>query len=359
MKYKEDWPEAQRRLSALWHGEMLDRPCIQVRAPQPVESPTRALEPDDDEARWLDPDYRLVALRRQLENTWWGGEAVPSCLLMANWVLCLGGAPCFDDRTIWFETRPVDFEGPSPFRHDPEGPWSAKFRRLLLALCAEAGGDGFLVGQPGGLPANDLLSMQMGTEKFLLALIDHPDWMAEAVLTGARDQQMVRREFQALMRESGHEFWYGGAGWMPIWAPEPFTRTQSDVSCMLSPEMFDRFVVPELDVHGGEHGALWYHLDGGDARQHLPRLLSLPYVRVIQYTPAPGEPPNGPGHLEMYRRIQAAGRIVHIELPSGNVEPLLRELDPGRLLLLTGCDSRQKGERLLEQSAAWADHAVC
>ena len=24
---------------------------------------------------------------------------------------------------------------------------------------------------------------------------------------------------------------------------------------------------------GSEHGALWYHLDGGDARQHLPRLL--------------------------------------------------------------------------------------
>jgi hypothetical protein len=44
------------------------------------------------------------------------------------------------------------------------------------------------------------------------------------------------------------------------------------------------------------YGALWYHLDGGDARQHLPRLLSLPYLRVVQYTPAPCEPPNGPGH---------------------------------------------------------------
>ena len=64
---------------------------------------------------------------------------------------------------------------------------------------------------------------------------------------------------------------------------------------MLSPAMFDRFVVPELDVYGEDHGALWYHLDGGDARQHLPRLLSLPYLRVVQYVPAPFEPPNGPG----------------------------------------------------------------
>jgi hypothetical protein len=160
------------------------------------------------------------------------------------------------------------------------------------------------------------------------------------------------------MRASGHEYWYGGAGWMPFWTPEPYVGTQSDVSCMLSPEMFDRFVVPELDVHGQEHGALWYHLDGGNARQHLPRLLSLPYMRVIQYTPAPGEPPNGPGHLEMYRQIQAAGRIVHISLPWQNVEPLLRELDPGRLMLEVPCASRGEGERLLESSSRWAAHPV-
>jgi hypothetical protein len=122
--------------------------------------------------------------------------------------------------------------------------------------------------------------------------------------------------------------------------------------------MFDRFVVPELDVYGSDGGALWYHLDGGDARQHLPRLLSLPYMRVVQYTPAPCEPPNGPAHLPMYRQIQAAGKIIHIELPRQNVEPLLRELDPGLLMLQTYCPSRADGERLLEQSAGWAAHAL-
>ena len=355
MKYKDDWSEAQRRLTALWHGEMLDRPCIAVRAYQTVDAPTPVPEAVDIEARWLDPTYRVAVAQREMENTWWGGESTPSSLLMAGWVLCLGGTPRFSPETIWFDTCTVDFAQPSPFRHDPDSVWVQKYHALLLALCEAAGQDNFLLGTPGGLPANDLLSMHMGTEEFMFALMDHPEWMADAILTGALDQLDARRELQAEIR-ARHDYWYGIAGWMPLWAPEPFVATQSDVSCMLSPEMFERFVVPELDVYGEEHGALWYHLDGGDARQHLPRLLSLPYMRVIQYVPAPCEPPNGPGHLEMYREIQAAGKIVHVDVPAHYVEPLVRELDPALMILHTYCSNREEGERLLEQSAVWAQH---
>jgi hypothetical protein len=187
-------------------------------------------------------------------------------------VICLGGTPRFGPDTIWFETCSVDFAQPSPFRHDPSSPWVSKYRVLFQALCEAAGRDNFFVGKPGGLPANDLLSMHLGTQEFLFTLIDHPDWMTEAILTGARDQVRARREILATVLYRG-ESWYGPAGWMPFWAPEPHNVTQSDVSCMLSPEMFERFVGPELDVYGNEHGALWYHLDGGDARQHLPRRL--------------------------------------------------------------------------------------
>ncbi|MCE5260100.1 MAG: hypothetical protein LLG44_13735 [Chloroflexi bacterium] len=352
MLYKPDWSEAQRRLTALWHGALCERPCIQVTAPLPDVNLPPAPEPADDEARWLDPAYLAAAARRSIAGTWWGGEAIPSMLLQGGWVNCLGGRPHFTPETIWFEQRSVDFNQPSAFRHDPSSPWTREYRAALEALCAAAGWDDFLVGSPGGLPANDLLAQQMGVEAFMLALLDQPAWMERAITQGARDQIAAKHEYQALIRQR-HAFWYGNAGWMPFWAPEPYNTTQSDVSCMLSPAMYERFVVPELDIVGADHGALWYHLDGGDARQHLPRLLTLPYLRVVQYTPAPCEPPNGPEHLEMYRMIQAAGRIIHIDLPAENVEPLVRELNPALLLLQTHCASREEGERLLEASRGW------
>jgi hypothetical protein len=303
--------------------------------------------PSDPQDRWLSPSWVRQNLIASLEGTWWGGESIPSCLLMGGWVLCLGGCPRFDLHTIWFETMNVDVSEPSPFHYRKNDPWVKAYNTLYQMAATLAQKDDFLVGMPCILPANDLLSMLMGTETFLFNLVEHPAWMRETILLGARQQLYQVKEFQDSIR-GNHDFWYGNPGWMSLWSPEPFLSTQSDVSCMLSPAMFDEFILPELDLWGEAHGALWYHLDGGNACQHLPRLLSRPYVRVIQYVPAPHEQPNGPGHLELYQKIQAAGRIVHILVAKEYVIPLLKSLDPALLMLETTCDSISEGEALLE-----------
>ncbi|OGV84698.1 MAG: hypothetical protein A2340_15295 [Lentisphaerae bacterium RIFOXYB12_FULL_60_10] len=351
MKYKQDWDRVQDRLTALWKGTLKGRPCISVVAPagRKVEAPVR---PEGLESFWTDPDWNVRRTRHQIETTWWGGESIPSCLLMCGWLQCLGGEPLYAEQTIWFKHLGMDFKRPPDFRMDTGNPSFRRHEAAYVALATAAGWDDFLVGQPCVLPANDLLSMLMSTEDFLVALCDEPDWMQKAIVQGAQVQAAIRQHLADRIR-SLHRFWYGCAGWMPFWAPEPFMATQSDVSCMLSPDMYEQFVVPELEVYGKVAPWMWYHLDGGDARQHVPRLLSLPYLRVLQYTPAPCEPPNGPGHLAFYRQVQKAGKIVHIHLPPENVEPLVRELDPNLLMLHTWCRTVAEGEALLESADRW------
>jgi hypothetical protein len=351
MRYKPDWPEARERLTALWHGDALRRPCVAVTAPNGAAVPAPP-PPEDPEARWLDPDYLVGTAVARLRNTWWGGEALPSFLIHGGWVVSLGGRPRFSPATIWFEPAAVDFEAPPPFGYDPADPWVRKYRTAYAALLRAAGRDEFLVGRPCLLPANDLIALHLGAERFLLALKDHPDWIENAIREGAGQMDRARRDLEAMARAT-HDWWYGIAGWMPFWAPEPFLSTQSDVSCMLSPGDFDRFGLPELEFYGRSCGPLWYHLDGADARQHLGRLLSLPYLRVLQYTPAPNEPPNGPAHLPFYRRVQQAGKILHLDLPAAHVEALVRQLDPARLMLQTRCPTVAEGERLLAQAERW------
>ncbi len=354
MRYKPDWPAARKRLTALWHDEVLDRPCIGVRAPNSNQTPCPP--PRDPEQKWTDPAWIVQAAQAQLENTWWGGEAIPSHLLLCGWLVCFGATPRFRPETIWWDEMEFDFGRPPQLHFDPQAHWPARHEAVYTAMAEFAGRDGFLLGRPCLLPANDLLSMLMGTDNFLMNLMDQPEWMQQAIVMGAQAQAAASQYYRELI-EARHDFWYGNAGWMPFWAPEPYRTTQSDVSCMLSPAMFEEFVLPELEILHEASGPLWYHLDGGNARQHLDRLLSLPYLRVLQYTPAPFEPPNGPAHLEFYRRVQAAGKIVHIELSAENVLPLLHELDPARLMLNTHCSSIAAGEELLRQAAKqWISH---
>jgi hypothetical protein len=47
-------------------------------------SPPPLPAPADDGARWLDPTYRVAVALRGIQSTCWGGEAIPSALLMAN-----------------------------------------------------------------------------------------------------------------------------------------------------------------------------------------------------------------------------------------------------------------------------------
>ena len=351
MKYKADWDEARERLTDLWEGRDLDRPCISVLAPsgKAVKAPPAAKTP---EAFWLDPAIVVARSRNEIESLWWGGESIPSALLMCGWVVCLGGEPRFESSTIWFEHKEFDLGNKPNLTFDPDSPWCRKYETCLRAMAEAAGNDDFMVGSSGGLPANDLFSMQMGTEKFLMNLMDHPEWMQAAIVQGGEAQAKAAHYYASITRQK-HDFWYGCAGWMPFWAPKPFHPTQSDVSCMLSPEMYVEFVKPELDICAGEHGAVWYHLDGSDARQHLPTLLSLPYLRVVQYTPTPSEPPNGPAHMEFYKQIQAAGRILHIQLPKEHVEPLVRSLDPRFMMLHTWCESIAEGQELLAAAKKW------
>ena len=137
MKFKPNWPEARERFAALWHGELLGRPCLAATAPSGA-SVTAPAPPEDLEARWLDPDYLVGTALARMAN--------------AGWVVSLGGRPRFSESTIWFEPFPVDFGQPSPFVYAADDPWVVKHRAAYTALVEAAGRDDFLVGRPCLLP---------------------------------------------------------------------------------------------------------------------------------------------------------------------------------------------------------------
>ncbi len=344
MKYKENWEESVERWTALWSASLKDRPVICVTAPNGKSADIDP--PVDGYQKFMDADYIIRSLRANAETTWFGGEAFPSSFLNSGWITtCYGAEPRFEIESIWFDPLEIDWDNPPGFELDFEAKWFCEYENLHRRVLDETVELDIAMGGLCGMPGHDMLSLLLGTETFLMNLIDRPDWMKQTILKTAENVQEVKQYFSDMTREK-NSIWYGG-GWSGFWGPEPYATAQSDVSCMLSPEMFEEFVVPELDLRGGVYGKLWYHLDGPDALKHLPKLLSLDYLKVIQWVPGAGAAPNGPEWMDLYKQIQEAGRIVDITVQPEYVKELASKLDPSLLCIHTSCESVTDAEELL------------
>ena len=350
LKYRPDWPRVRDRLTALWAGCNIDRPCIDIRTPKQSGFPWPA-RPADLEDLYFDPGYTEQYWTALFEHTHFLGEAVPTGpFFMGGYALGCGEAVTFAPDTVWHGRLMDSIDGPIRWRPGPDDPWRVKLDRLIRHLTAAAPGK-FLVGGAGQVPVNDLLPLIGGVGEFLADM--------------GRDVELCRRRLEELwpawhenMRHYLDMMLAAGQGcvlgWPGIWHPDVLLSTQSDMSCMISAHMFDRYVMRELDLLGERYGYVWYHLDGSGAVRHLPALLSRPYIKAIQYVPSCDDPPNGPGLMHIYRQVQAAGRCLDIQAPWENVEYLIRRLRPEGLLLRTCAPSLEAADALLENAAKWS-----
>lgn len=342
LAYKPNWPEARERLMAFWGREALDRPCIAVTAPLKARRPLDP--PPNDEVKWSDPQYVAQSYDVGHEATYFGGEALPGTSLMVGY--CFGyGAPLhFSEQTVWQDPIIEDWAHRPSLDLD-EQEWSWRQVQAVVRRCAEVSAGKWMTGFPNIHQPNDHLPLLRGTQPFLMDLIEYPAEVKRG-LRKLLDNWYVVYERLADLCPSQE----GSSGWLSLWCPWRKSVTlQSDVSCMMSPAMFEEFVAPELEELCDWLDGSTYHLDGPGALQHLDRLLALPRLRAIQWTPGTGTP-GGLYWLELYKRIQAAGKGVVIFLSYDEVETAVRELDPAQTFILTGAPSVDAAEALLERA---------
>ena len=149
------------------------------------------------------------------------------------------------------------------------------------------------------------LSMMRGPQALCLDLLEHPEtverWtrrlgeMHLAIMAGYRAARAVLGR-----REDGN--------WSGLWAPGDMDALQCDFSTMLSPELFIRFALPELERQAAFLDYAFWHLDGTDEIRHLDAILSVSQIRAIQWVDERGRSPLE--FAELFRRIRRTGRSV-------------------------------------------------
>jgi hypothetical protein len=353
LSYHDDWESARRHLEAWWANDALDRAAISITAPRehplgpdtpPPKAPSNLLD------RWLDAEYRVAAADHAMRRTFYGGESLPFFwpnLGPGIAAAYLGVEPSFAEDTVWFNQHPSDWADIAP-RFDPDNKWWQATLNLVRAA-VEASDGNFFVGLTDIGGATDIEASLRGTDALLMDLVDSP-----------REVKRVRDRLVPLWRR-----WYedqeriihrrlaGASCWLGVWAPGRTYNIQCDFSCMISPAHFNEFVAPELEALCSWLDYVTYHLDGPGALQHLDRLLAMPDLDGIQWTPGAGAP-SAVGWLPMLKKIQQAGKILHLHDDISNAETILRELSPrGLMLSVGGCRSEAEAREFLAKARQW------
>jgi hypothetical protein len=304
------WARIARDWNAWWAGE-LKRPLIVLETYD--HRPGIDWETFDDFITQFplgtSPDQVLDHMAKRLEVTRYHGDAFPKYWvnLGAGIVAAFFGAGVEHGlRTTWFHPLTIDMLADLRPEYDPANPWWQWTQAITRAAVARWGRQ-VLVAHTDLGGNLDILASLRGTQTLLTDLYDTPDEVER--LTRAITPLWLRYydELLAIIQPAGR----GTACWGPCWAPEPTYMLQCDFAYMIGPEMFRRYVMPDLRACCEHLAYPFYHLDGKGQLRHLDMLLSIPELRGIQWQPGDGQP-MADHWLELLHRIRASGKLCQV-----------------------------------------------
>ena len=342
---KPDSAEARQRWRAFWAGEVLERPCISIVAPRDGAAEMPApIYMEGHDGNFDEPLARLQAF---IESRFWGGEAMPRYVpsfgpdMFAGFLGArLEYAP--ETGTSWAVPFVEKWEEVLPLRLNMENELLTRLRAFMQRIAKAAAGR-WLVANIDMHSNMDALAAIRNPERICLDLLDQPELIERAM----RDVRALYAPISDLLYADGNMAATGATGWIGMYHENKFSVLQCDFACLVSNELFRRFILPALEEETEYQDHSIYHLDGPGALRHLDDLLALPKLDAIQWVPGAGEKPLREW-LEVLRKILAAGKGVQIYCAPGEIEYFHRALGPKRVWYDCGAKSEAEARKALK-----------
>jgi len=279
--------------------------------PQPW--PTAA----NPEEHWTSADYRVKVLEAEAENNYFGQDAIHNAFVNLGpgvHAAMLGAHYDFTWDSVWFGGEPYisDMDKPVRIKTDENHPLHKVIDAQTRALC-EASKGRYAVSYTDIGGQYDVLYSLRG-EEVLADMIEFPEDIL--AVQDKLDNEFIN--YFNHLTDIITPYNLGYSSWMPIVSDRPYYPLQCDMSVMISPKMFEKFILPSLDKVAEAIGPCIYHLDGPEQLQHLDMILSIKNVHAIQWVPLTKA--HGVNErlqdftdklsIEVYRRTLAAGKKV-------------------------------------------------
>lgn len=348
LSFRENMEEAKEQVNAWWDCRATGKPAIQMIARR--EHPVFSIHQPEAESIhdfWTNPEIVIPRILNQMSSTWYGGEAFPVLYPVSGRIVSITckylGSPniYIDKNTTWSKDIISSWENCPPLKFDPSSKWW-KITEKLMETCATAIGENDLecfMGLPDLNGPTEVLSGLRNPEKLCMDLILEPDNVKQAA------RKVQDGWFEAFRRCSSIAGRFGPYfTWMGVWSEKPSIDLQSDFSCLISPDMFDEFILPLIKEQLSYFPHTIFHLDGPDMIRHLDRLLSLPELNAVQWIPGAGAG-RASDWIDLLKRIQAGGKSVFVYCDPDEVEILTSKLDSTGLMLVVRGDIPEREAR--------------
>jgi len=318
-----DLERMERALDAhtRWWNGTLDRPLVCVTIPDAYDVPCRAAAPMLSQQSCADFSWSaeqvIDAVDEQLSRYEFAGDAIPIVNFDAfgPGVLAAFCGAKLDNSSgrVWFwpdEEREVE---DIHVTYDPQNKWVRRIKALYQAGLQKWNGT-VLMGMPDLGGVLDVAATFRRSENLLMDLYDDPQEV-KRLSREIQDAWYAAYEdlAQVLKPQRAYTHWSGLASRAPSYI------IQCDFCYMIGNPMFKEFVLDTLRKDTERLAHSIYHLDGIGQLNHLNDILALEKLDAVQWVYGDGQP-SAVHWLDVYRRIQAAGKGVMI---CGNAQDYL------------------------------------
>jgi len=340
---KPDLQEACQRLRDWWNDKRVDRVVALIEAPHRGVAPLASINKVSE--MYTDPKTVFHNLDARLASTFYGGEALPR-----HWVYLgpvplssyMGCEPHFEPDTVWHSKLYEAWNTLDEIRFDPSNRWYQLLCDLTHASARRAEGHYLVSGQGFGC-VSDVIANMWGSEHTLLAMAERPETIKTIAQRLVDISKRLYDEVDAITAPCQD----GSFDWISLWAPGRMWTLQSDLCCMISPAMFEDYVLEELRQEAEHVDYSFYHLDGPGAVQHLDALLSIKALDGIQWVPGAGASQDPLDWIDLFLRVQKAGKKLQINCPPDRISELLDTISKQGVCLVISCSDQDSAEEVL------------
>jgi len=355
-EFKPDYEKAKQRIEAWWHCEVTDRAMTYIMFPKPdkEQAPVPKKEHATLRERWLDTEFIVERTLAHISNTVYYADAMPIAYpnlgpdIMAAFYGC---ELDFGESTSWSVPILHDWKPGSVRRIklDLDGFYFKKILELTDALL-EVGRGRFIVGYTDLHGAADTVAAFRDPQALNIDVLEHPEEVKKLCRRVTDGLLKVYDIFHEKLSAAGMP----STSWMQvIHDGGKFHIPSNDFSCMVSDRIMDELFIEDTVKECAHMDRNIYHLDGPQALRYLDRIMAIPNMQAIQWVPGAGRD-YWRKSVDVYKRIQAAGKALVIYIPAKDLDDLFEHLRPeGVWVWLSGVSNKEDADAALKKIAKW------